>query len=118
GLPLVPGVLARLLEPLAAGRPGSYREWDWIGGGPGDDRTVQPAPLLIVEGLGTGARRLRGWTTALVWIDADPEHRRVRALDRDGDYFRAQWAPWAASETAYFETEGLPGRADLHFWTG
>ncbi|MCW2784444.1 MAG: 4-amino-4-deoxy-L-arabinose transferase, partial [Marmoricola sp.] len=42
GLPLVPGVLARLLEPLAAGRPGSYREWDWIGGGPGDDRTVQP----------------------------------------------------------------------------
>jgi energy-coupling factor transporter ATP-binding protein EcfA2 len=118
GLPDVPGILAALLEPLAAGRPGAFREWDWLRERPGADRTVEPAPVLIIEGLGAGASLLRGQTTTLVWLDADPERRRLRAFERDGDYFRDQWAPWASAESAYFATEGLPERADLSFRTG
>jgi energy-coupling factor transporter ATP-binding protein EcfA2 len=118
GLPEVPGILAALLEPLAAGRTGAFREWDWLRERPGEDRTLEPTPVLIVEGLGAGARALAAWTTTLVWLDADPDRRKRRAFERDGDYFRDQWAPWAVAERAYFADEGLPDRADLMFRTG
>ena len=118
GLPAVPAILTALLTPLAEGRPGRYREWDWIRDRLADTVEVEPAPLLIVEGLGAGARAIAGWATTLVWLDADTDHRRTRALERDGDYFRQKWAPWAAAEQAYFEAESVKDRANLTFRTG
>lgn len=118
GLPDVPAVLSALLDPLAQGRPGSYREWDWVRDRPGGRVQVEPASLLVLEGVGAGARALTGWTTTLVWTDADPDLRRTRALARDGDSFRAHWATWAAAEEAYFAAEAVRERADLVFRTG
>ncbi|MFL6105420.1 MAG: 4-amino-4-deoxy-L-arabinose transferase [Marmoricola sp.] len=118
GLPQVPQILADLLEPLSRGVAGSFREWDWLRERPGEVITVQPAPLIILEGVGTGARLLAGWTTTLAWMDADPERRRVRAFERDGDYFRDQWKPWALAEQAYFTADDVRERADLTFRTG
>ncbi|MFL6159407.1 MAG: 4-amino-4-deoxy-L-arabinose transferase [Marmoricola sp.] len=118
GLPAVPAILASLLAPLAEGRAGRFREWDWIRDRLAGTVEVEPAAALIVEGLGAGARALAGWTTTLVWMDADPLPRRTRAFERDGDYFRDQWSGWAAAEEAYFAAEQVPERADLAFRTG
>jgi energy-coupling factor transporter ATP-binding protein EcfA2 len=117
GLPAVPSILTALLRPLAEGRTGHYREWDWIRDRLAETVAVEPAPVLIVEGLGTGARALADWTTTLVWMDAEVSARRTRAFERDGEYFRDQWAPWAAAEAAYFAAEGVQERADLSFRT-
>ncbi|MCZ4500734.1 MAG: 4-amino-4-deoxy-L-arabinose transferase [Marmoricola sp.] len=118
GLPALPGILADLLAALAAGRPGGYQEWDWIRDRPGEPVEVSPAPLVIIEGVGAGALAIAGWTTTLAFLDADPEQRRLRAFDRDGDYFREQWKPWAAAEDAYFNADQVRDRADLLFRTG
>jgi len=118
GLRSVPAVLTALLAPLAAGLPGRYQEWDWIGDRPGGIVEVEPAPLLVIEGLGAGARELAGWTTTLVWLDADTAQRRTRGLERDGDSFREHWDRWAAAERAYFDAESVSERANLTFRTG
>lgn len=118
GLPAVPSILTALLRPLAEGRTGHYREWDWIRDRLGESVRVEPAPLLVIEGLGAGARSLAPWTTTLVWLDADLETRRTRAFERDGEYFKDQWAPWALAEGTYFAAESVRERADLCFRTG
>ena len=118
GLPAVPAILSTVLAEVAQGRTGRYREWDWIRDRLAGTVEVEPAPLLVIEGLGAGARSLAGWTSTLVWMDADPDERRTRAFERDGDYFRDQWAGWAAAEDAYFAAESVRERADLTFRTG
>ncbi|MFL6024745.1 MAG: 4-amino-4-deoxy-L-arabinose transferase [Marmoricola sp.] len=118
GLPAVPSILGTLLASLAEGRPGHYREWDWIRDRLAETVTVEPGPLLIVEGLGAGARSLAGWTTTLVWMDAEVNRRQERAFERDGEYFRDQWAPWALAEQTYFAENQVAERADLAFRTG
>lgn len=117
GLPEVPAIVSAVLRTLAEGRTGRYREWDWVGDRLGETVLVEPTPLLIIEGVGAGARALAGWTTTLVWLDADTEQRRTRGIERDGDYFRDQWARWAAAEDAYFADELVRTRADLTFRT-
>ncbi len=118
GLPRVPEILHDLLTELAAGRTAQVREWDWLRERPGQLLTVEPAPVVVLEGVGAGALPLEPWITTLVYLDANPEARRVRAFERDGDYFRDQWAPWAESERRYFADHRVRERAHLQFRTG
>ncbi|NLA65764.1 MAG: AAA family ATPase [Leucobacter sp.] len=37
-----------------------------------------------------------------VWLDADPNERRRRALQRDGAVFAPHWETWAAQEHTFF----------------
>ena len=55
GLPRISDQLDTLLPPLAEGRPGSYRRWDWPGDAWAETVLVPPAPLLVLEGVGSGA---------------------------------------------------------------
>jgi uridine kinase len=113
GLPEVPRILVDLLGPVASGSTGRTPRYDWILGHHVEDLEVAPAALVVLDGVGSGGRLLAPLTTLLVWLDADPDLRRTRALERDGAAFAEHWAPWAASEAAYFAAEDLPARADL-----
>jgi uridine kinase len=115
GLDALPAVLADLLAPLAENRTGRSPRYDWILGRHVEDLVLEPAALVVLDGVGSGARALAPYTTTLVWLDGDPLVRRTRALERDGEYFRPWWEAWAASEAAYFATEGVQQRADLSF---
>ena len=55
GLPRIDAQLGDLLEPLALGRPGSFRRWDWLAGRYAETVVVEPVPLLVLEGVGSGA---------------------------------------------------------------
>ena len=113
GLPEVDAQLGDLLLPLAEDRPGSYRRYDWLAGAFAERVVVEPAPLLVVEGVGCGASRFASLVTVLVWIEA-PEHvRKERGLARDGDAFAPHWTQWAADETAVFARELTRERADV-----
>jgi uridine kinase len=113
GLASVPDLLAAVLEPVAGGRPGEYVRYDWVLEAPGETVVVPPGGLVVVEGLGAGARSLRPWRTALVWLEAPLETRRRRALDRDGDTFAPYWDQWAAAEQSYLDSEADREFADL-----
>lgn len=110
-----------VLRPFAAGA-GRLRldGWDWT-----RDRdaaaqwlAVPPGPVvLVVEGVGAGARRCREAAGPLPWLllflHAPAGLRRARALARDGDAYAPHWTRWAAQEQRHLRRENTRARADL-----
>jgi len=113
GLLDVGAAVLELLRPLAEDRPGSYRRWDWTAGRYAETRYVDPAPLLVLEGVASGSRAWDAWITTLVWVEAPPETRLARSLARDGDEARQHLLAWAEDEARLFAREGTRARADL-----
>lgn len=118
GLPHVSDQLATLLRPLAEDRPGRYRRYDWYAGAFAETVTVAPTPLLVVEGVGSGAAAYDDLRTALAWVEAPLQVRKARGLARDGDTFAPHWDSWARAERVLFATERTRERADLVVTTG
>ncbi len=113
GLPALSGALEELLRPLAEGRPGSYRRWDWYADAWAEVVAVPPAPLLVVEGVGSGSPAHADLVTVLVWVEADPAVRRTRGLARDGVELAEDWDRWVLAEQRLFAAERTRERADL-----
>lgn len=113
GLPGLGGTLEALLRPLAEGRPGTWRRWDWHADRWGATEVVHPVPLLVLEGVGSAAAAYDDLITVLVWVEADVDTRLARWLERDGEAQRQHWADWLADEAALHEREDTRSRADL-----
>ena len=103
----------QILRPLAGGLPGHYHRYDWDTGGWAERHTVAPAPLLVVEGVGSGSRELAAHCTVLVWVEAERDVRLARGLARDGEAMRDHWLRWMDDEAAHFDRHGTRERADL-----
>jgi uridine kinase len=113
GLPHVDEQLEGLLMPLAEGRPGSYRRYDWLAGEFAETVPVDPVPLLVLEGVGSGAVRFASLRTVLVWVEAPYDLRLRRGIERDGDAFAPYWEQWARDERELFASEVTRERADV-----
>jgi uridine kinase len=105
--------LESLLRPLAAGFSGSYRRWDWPGDAWAETVLVPPAPLVVLEGVGSGAAAHADLTTVLVWVEVPFELRMKRGLQRDGAAVAEHWRRWARDEQELFARERTRERADL-----
>jgi uridine kinase len=103
----------QVLATLARGERASYRRWDWEHDRYAGWHHVEVSDLLLVEGVGSGARP--GWQleSALIWLEADPDERLRRAVRRDGESYLPHWHRWATSEETHFAVDGTRGRADL-----
>jgi uridine kinase len=113
GLPRLTAQLAGLLRPLARGEAGSYRRYDWEAGRYAETVAVPPGPLLVLEGVGSGSRAHADLITVLAWVEAPPDLRMRRGLDRDGAALADRWRQWALDEQLLFAREGTAARADL-----
>ncbi|WP_435741293.1 uridine kinase family protein [Nocardioides sp. SYSU DS0663] len=113
GLPRVADQLGTLLEPLARREPGRYRRYDWHAGAFAETVTVPPAPLLVLEGVGSGSAACSPLMTALVWVEAPPDLRLRRGLERDGPEVEPHWHRWTAAEAAHFAADRTRERADV-----
>lgn len=102
-----------LLEPLRRDDTGYYRRYDWELGEYLETHHVDPAPLLVLEGVGAGNRGWRDLASTLVWVETDAPTRLARGLARDGDGVRERWLRWMADEDRLFEQEGTRAAADL-----
>ena len=118
GLPGLARSVATLLEPLAAGRTGHWRRWDWHASAWAETREVSPASLLILDGVGSWSPAIAPWVTALAWVEAAYDLRMARGLARDGDAFAPHWDRWAADEEELFARTGTRDAADLVVVTG
>jgi para-aminobenzoate synthetase len=107
-----------VLEPLAAGRAARVPRYDWAARQWAEPAALEPPEVLIVEGVGAGARRAAAFESLLVWLDAPTAVRKQRALARDGETFTPYWDMWAAQEDAMLARERTPQRADLVIDTG
>ena len=113
---LSPDVWRRLrdgvLDPLAAGRDGGFRRYDWDAGRFAE---VVPVPLsyaVVVEGVGAGAREVDGASSLRIWVEAPRDERLARGLERDGPALRDEWLRWADVEERHFAADGTRDRAD------
>lgn len=113
GLPRIGDQLARLLAPLAAGEPGSYRRYDWRAGRYDGEVVVLPAPVLVVEGVGAWAPAIADLVTVLVWVEAPPGPRLARAVERDGAASEGLLRQWARDEEDHFARTRARDRADV-----
>ncbi|GAA4713585.1 4-amino-4-deoxy-L-arabinose transferase [Nocardioides conyzicola] len=113
GLPTVDAQLDGLLRPLADGRPGSYRRYDWVLGAYAETVAVDPGPLLVLEGVGSGSLAVADLATVLVWVEADRDVRMRRGIERDGEAFAPYWEAWAVAEQEHFTRHRTRERADL-----
>lgn len=113
GLPGLPGSLVELLAPLAEGRPGRAPRYDWHAGRFAGSLTLEPAPMLVLEGVGAGSLSAAPWMTVLVWVAAPVELRRRRGLERDGDAFAPHWDSWAEAEARHHVEHRTRERADV-----
>ncbi|MHA6796785.1 hypothetical protein ACVGVM_25230 [Pseudonocardia bannensis] len=110
----VPLAVEWIAVPLAAGRAARWHRYDWVRGVRDEWREQPPAPVVILEGCGSGAAALRPYTSTAIWVDVPPgeRERRLRAradwpdyaLHRDG---------WAAQEDAFHAADHTRGRADV-----
>jgi uridine kinase len=111
-------LVSQVLEPLAAGRAAFVPRYDWIARQWCEPVPLDPPEVLIVEGVGAGARRAAVFESLLVWLEATAAVRKKRALERDGEAFAPYWEHWAAAEDALLARERTPERADLVLATG
>lgn len=106
-------IQSSLLRPRSEHRPGRWRSWDWAAGSPGPWHTVDPERRLIVEGVGTLTPGSRSLADLAIWVDADDDERRHRALSRDGETYLPHWDRWAAQEDAFIARYDPRRSADL-----
>jgi uridine kinase len=108
-------LVAAVLEPLAAGRSARVPRYDWVAGEWAEPVLIEPPDVLIVEGVGAGARRAAAFESVLVWLEVPAAARKKRALDRDGATFAPYWDRWAAQEDLMLARDRTPDRADVVF---
>ena len=113
GLRHVSDQLGRLLLPLAEDEPGSYRRYDWHAKEFAETVTVDPGPLLVLEGVASAAAAYAHLSTVVVWVEVPAELRLQRGLERDGEALRGQWLQWMAEEDRLFAAEATAQRADV-----
>ncbi|MGS2586757.1 uridine kinase family protein [Streptomyces hebeiensis] len=96
---------AQVLEPLARGATARYAPYDWTLRRFRAPRTLPPAPLVVIEGVGAGRRALRPRLARLLWMDRGAEESWARGRRRDGPGQAAFWDGWTPAETRHFATD-------------
>ncbi|MEV7729510.1 hypothetical protein AB0P15_33060 [Streptomyces sp. NPDC087917] len=94
-----------VLEPLSAGRTAHWAPYDWVERRFGPPRALEPAPVLIVEGVGAGRRALRPWLARLLWMETPRAQSWGRGRNRDGRELSDFWDGWERAELAHFSDD-------------
>jgi uridine kinase len=107
-------LVADVLEPLAAGRPGRYQRYDWDEDRLAEWHDVPGDSVVVIEGVYSTSAPLRGYVDFTVWVDCPYEVRLRRGVVRDGEAMRTEWVEeWMPAEDAYVEDERPDDRAGL-----
>ncbi|MGW8398455.1 uridine kinase family protein [Streptomyces lydicus] len=103
----------QVLEPLSRGGAARYGVYDWVRGEFTEERALAPAPVVLVEGVGTGRRTLRPYLACLLWMELASEHSWERGQLRDGPGLSAFWSGWIPAERAHFAADPSRPYADF-----
>ncbi|MFF5568925.1 hypothetical protein ACFY7Z_22985 [Streptomyces sp. NPDC012623] len=95
----------QVVEPLSRGATAHFRAYDWTARRFDAPRTLPPAPVVVVEGVGAGRRALRPYLARLFWMDRGAEESWRRGRRRDGPAQSGFWDGWTVAETRHFEVD-------------
>lgn len=101
------------LDPLAAGRPAVFHPYDWSTGEPSYETCeVEPASVVIVEGLFVSRPELRHRYAVSILITADSSQRWERQLARH-DATREWLQRWDDAERHHLTVVSPPSSFDV-----
>jgi uridine kinase len=103
---------SQLLRPLRAGRVARFQRYDWPSHSLDGWMEVNPAGVVIVEGVYLLRARLRAYWDLTVYVDA-PRELRQRRLHARGENDPGWIERWAAAEDFYERTVRPVDAADL-----
>jgi len=93
-----------LLQPLRRGLPARFSTFDWTERTTGGVRRVDPAGIVVVEGVFLLRPRLRAYWDASMWVETPREVREHRLRHRGQG--NAEWIQrWMLAEDYYIEVD-------------
>jgi uridine kinase len=108
-----------ILLPRSSGRPVVSKRYDWGTKKFGDEFTLDASKTMIVEGCGALGLGAHTFADLSVWVSADDDLRRTRALARDpAEDFARHWKAWDDQFTAYVERDAPSMYANVHVRSG
>jgi len=108
-----PRLLSQVIEPLAREEPAHYQRYDWPSETLAEWRTIEPAPIIIVEGVSAGRTEWASHLSFVIWIETPRDERLRRGLERDGAEAISDWERWMSDEDSHYEHDPTRARADL-----
>jgi uridine kinase len=108
-----PRLLEQVIEPFARGEAAHYQRYDWPSETLAEWHTIEPAPIVIIEGVSAGRTEWAAHLNFLIWIETPREERLRRGVERDGIAALDDWESWMASEDAHYERDPTRERADV-----
>lgn len=103
-----------VIRPLARGEVSTFASYDWTARELRGARTIEPAGVVVVEGVCALHRGFRDAFAVRVWVEAPYDVRLARAVARDGEEARRTWVEvWMPSEERYVERDDPVACADL-----
>ena len=107
----------QVLGPLRRGEPAEYQRYRWdLGGFGGAPLHIDWSPVILLEGVSAARRAIRDEASLIVFVEAPPELRLRRSIERDGDdsvAYRKYLERWRERETEHFAAEGTAASADV-----
>lgn len=95
-----------VVTPLSLGAVAHFASYDWATREQRGLRTVEPAGVVVVEGVCALHRTLRSAYAVRVWVEAPYDVRLERGVARDGEAARTTWVDvWMPSEDRYVERD-------------
>lgn len=95
-----------ILAPLSRGDTARYAPYDWVERRfAATRRRLDPAPVILLEGVGTGRRAVRPHLAHLVWMELSDRDAWRRGRLRDGPELSTFWDGWQPAERAHFTAD-------------
>lgn len=85
-----------MLSERSTGADTHWQRYDWTTEKFAEWHSVDAREPLLIEGCGSIAQGCQALSQVRVWLDADSELRRERALSRAGENFAEHWTQWDA----------------------
>ena len=107
----------QVLQPLRCGRIAEYQRYRWDRPGFGGEQVrIEPAGVVVMEGVSSARRVIRPELSLAVFVTAPPLLRWTRVLARDGTAdiaFSAYLERWRAAEDRHFAADRTPQYAEV-----
>ncbi|KAB8162646.1 AAA family ATPase [Streptomyces sp. 3MP-14] len=109
---------SRVVAPLARGEVAHHPVYDWTRRAFTASAPLEPAPVVLVEGVGAGRRAVRPHLALLIWLEVPPEVAWRRGRLRDGPALASFWDAWERAELRHFADDPSRPFADILMTSG
>jgi uridine kinase len=107
-----PRLLEQVILPLAGNERGRYQRYDWPSETFAEWCTVDPSPIVIIEGVSAGRKEWLEHLSFVIWVETPRAVRLRRGIERDGHSAADDWDAWMSSEDRHYERDPTRQRAD------